>query len=261
MRVTTVIPTLLATAVIAAPTRAAEEPNERGRRGFEVMLRPAYGAAGAKSPVVYRRPPLLAGADPDLGEIFAGTAEPYGGGFNGELSLGYRFLPLASAGLYGGLRSSSAEEPQDGTRDLSRSAWGAGFYGRFYLPMIHEALDPYVQLGIGYAQDTQSFTRPVTALTPGGPVTLDADWEITHHGVVIPLAIGVHYRVLPILSVGPSFRYDIVLPAGGCLKGSASFGTASDTDKYCTDEEDDRRIVEAEGYGVWSAGLDVKLTL
>jgi hypothetical protein len=127
--------------------------------------------------------------------------------------------------------------------------------------MLHEKLDPYLQLGVGYMQDTQTFTRPVTALTPGGPVQLDADWEITHHGVVIPLAVGVGYRVLPILSVGPSFRYDIVLAAGGCLKGTASLGSVSDTDKYCTDEEDNRRVTEAKGYGVWSAGLDIKLTL
>jgi hypothetical protein len=210
--------------------------------------------------VVFRRAPLLMG-DPDLGQIFREEADPYGGGFVGELSVGYRFLPLASAGLYGQLRSSSAEEPNDGTEDLSRSAWGAGFYGRFYLPMLHELIDPYAQIGIGYVQDTQSFSRPTVALTPAGPVTLNADWEITHHGVVIPLGVGVGFRPLPMLSVGPSFRYDLVLPAGGCFQGTASLGAISDTSKYCTDEDDSQRITEAKSYGVWSLGLDLKLTL
>ncbi len=247
---------LAASMGISTAALAQDDASDEGRRGLELMVRPGYGSAGGKSPVVYRRPPALGGADLDVGDIFREQAEPYGGGFVGEVSVGYRFLPLASAGLYGQLRSSSADEPDDGTEDLSRSAWGAGLYGRFYLPMLHPLLDPYAQIGIGYIQDRQSFTRPIN-----GAGSLKADWEITHHGVVIPLGIGVGFRVLPMLTVGPSFRYDIVIPAGGCLKGTASLGAVSDSNKYCTDESDNRRVTEAKGYGVWSAGLDLKLTL
>jgi hypothetical protein len=251
----------IAAGVWLTPASAdAQEPDEKGRRGFELMLRPGYGSAGSKSPVRYRRAPiydLFAAPDPDMGKIFRQESEPYGGGFVGEVSAGYRFLPLASAGLYGQMRSSSADGPDDSTEDLSRSAWGAGFYGRFYLAMLHESLDPYVQIGIGYAQDTQQFKR--TVMSTVGP--LSADWEIKHHGVVLPLGIGIGYRVIPMLSIGPSFRYDVVLAAGGCLKASASLGGISDSNSFCTDKEDDQRITEAEGYGVWSVGLDLKLTL
>jgi hypothetical protein len=234
----------------------AQQRDEKGQRGFELMLRPGYGSAGSKSPVQYRRAPvydMVGEPDPDLGRIYRGEAEPYGGGFVGEISAGYRFLPLASAGLYGQLRSASADAPDDATTDLSRSGWGAGFYGRFYLPMLHASLDPYVQIGIGYAQDKQKLTRPFQAYP--------FDWEITHHGVVLPLGVGVLYRVLPMLSIGPSFRYDLVFAAGGCLKGKVSVGGLSDSASYCTDKEDISRITEAEGYGVWSLGLDLKLTL
>jgi hypothetical protein len=251
---------IAASLLVAASAADATEADERGRRGFEAMLRPAYGSAGGGSPVVYRRPPAydqFGLADDDLGRVFRGETEPYGGGFAGELSAGYRFLPLASAGLYGQLRSSSADAVDDGTKDLSRSAWGAGFYGRFYLSMLHESLDPYLQIGVGYAQDTQKFKRAVA--TNVGP--LEADWEIKHHGVVLPLGLGIGYRVIPMLGIGPSFRYDLVFPAGGCLKASASFGGISDSNSFCTDKEDFTRITEAEAYGVWSVGLDLKLTL
>src|SRR5687768_414272 len=70
--------------------------SERGLRGFELMLRPAWGSGGSKSPVVYERAPLA--YHPDPGTVYDGSASPYGGGFAGQLSAGYRFLPVLSIG-------------------------------------------------------------------------------------------------------------------------------------------------------------------
>jgi hypothetical protein len=43
---------------------------------------------------------------------------------------------------------------------------------------------------------------------------------LTHHGVGIPLGLGIDYRVLPFLAVGPSFQYEIVVPVAGCMTTS-----------------------------------------
>ncbi|MEZ4220459.1 MAG: outer membrane beta-barrel protein [Polyangiaceae bacterium] len=230
---------------------AAQSDDDRGRHGFELMLRPGYGSAGGKSPLLYDPKPLVAFQNPPgPGEVFTGDAAPYGGGFAGDLSVGYRFLPLMSAGLYAEYRASSSSSVNDGTTDLSRTGWGSGAYVRGYLPMLHPKLDPYVSVGVGYMQDAQSYRRA------------NLDWELTHHGVAVPLMAGVDYRILPNLALGPSFRYVVVSGAGGCMKLSATIaGLGSASNKQCTDADEFRRIVKAESYGVWSAGLDLRLTL
>ena len=240
----------MASAISQNASAADPEPGAE-RRGFELMLRPAYGSAGSKSPVLYDPKPLVAFQNPPgPGDVFTGNASPYGGGFAGDFSAGYRFLPFMSLGVYAEMRSSSASEPEDGTTDLSRSAWGTGLYLRGYLPMLHEQFDPYIGIGVGYLQDTQSYKRA------------GMDWELKHHGVAVPLSVGVDYRLLPMLAVGPSFRYTVVNGAGGCMKLSANagaLGTASNS--QCADADEFRRIVKLETYGAWNVGLDIRLTL
>lgn len=246
-----------ATAAAADPAKAEPEapaPDAaapKGQRGLELMLRPGYGAAGDVSPVQYDPKPLVVFANPPgTGDVYAGTAKPYGGGFAGDVSVGYRFLPFMSAGIYAELRSSSAESVNDGTSDLSRSGWGSGMYVRGYFPMVHPSLDPWVSVGVGYAQDTQTYKRA------------GIDWELKHHGVAVPLGLGIDYRVAPMFAIGPSFRYAFVSGAGGCLKLSTTVsGLGSASNKQCTDADEFRRITKAESYGAWSVGLDLRLTL
>ena len=230
---------------------AGDNPFQGERKGFEIMLRPGYGSAGDKSPVRYKRAPLLINNDP--GQIYNGEATPYGGGFAGDLSLGYRFISYVSVGLYGEYRTSSASDVNDGTSDPARSAWGAGLYVRGYLPMIHERFDPWLQLGIGYAQDSQTYKRPV-----GGR---SVDWSLKHHGVVVPLALGADFRVLPMLAIGPSFRYAIVSGAGACWKVEASTALGTVDNSQCSDAAEAKRVTHSESYGAWSLGLDLRLTL
>jgi hypothetical protein len=217
--------------------------------GFELMARPAYGSAGGKSPVVYQPTSTAMLVPGQAGDIFSGTAAPYGGGFIGDVYAGYRFLPILSAGLTAGLRSSSASAPSDGTTDLTRSAWRAGFYARAYLPLI-PSLDPWVSIGIGYMGDSQTYQRPL-----GG---VNATYKLTHNGIEVPLGVGVDYNLLPLLAVGPSFEYAVVSGAGGCFKPSAP-GFVSNS--FCTDADASKKIIAAKSYGVWSLGLDVRLTL
>ncbi len=239
-------PTAAPAAEPAAGASAAGASDDR--RGFELMLRPGYGSAGDSSPILFSRT-----TPSGVGDIYDGTAKPYGGGFAGDVSTGYRFLQFMSAGIYAEMRSSSADKVNDGTTDLSRSAWGAGMYVRGYLPTLHEKFDPWLSLGVGYVQDKQTYKRPYQGQ--------NIDWTLRHHGVAVPIGIGVDYRVAPIFAIGPSFRYAIVNQAGGCLEASQNTSVGAVGNKQCTDAKELQRITKAEGYGAWSIGLDLRLTL
>ena len=210
-------------------------------KGFEIMLRPAYGSAGSKSPITKEAGSAF---DPrtDPGKVFNGDASPYGGGFVGELSAGYRFLPFLSAGVAAGIRSSSASSVDDGTSDLKRSAFTAGPYVRAYFFMV-PVVEPWISIGVAYMSDEQTYKRSAI------------DWSLQHHGVAVPITIGVDYPVIDMLSIGPSFQYTTVAQAGGCLKGSAGGTSVSE----CTDAK--VKIPKTDNYSVWSIGLNLRLTL
>ncbi len=256
------LPILFSTRTSRAQAPGAESPSvedgkldQRGLTGFEAMLRPGFGSAGSKSPVAYEQAPLV--LHPDPGQIYDGSSAPYGAGLSGELSLGYRFIPNLSAGVYGEMRSSSTSSVNDGTESLSRSGWGTGVYVRAYLPSLHAKLDPYVQVGVGYMKDKQQYQRGIMTTLGSMP----GDWSLEHHGVAVPLAIGIDYRLLPILAVGPSFRYAQVFGVGACLRESVDTQFGAVSSKQCTDADTNQRITKAESYAVWSAGLDMRLTL
>lgn len=229
-------------------------PSAFAKTGFELMLRPGYGSAGSSSPVVYQ--PAGVVTFPNPGSIYSGKASPYGGGFVGDAFVGYRMLPILSAGVFGDYHTSSATAPNDGTTNLSRSGWGLGFYARGYVPFFGK-FEPWASIGVGYMHDSQSYKRAV--LTTAGP--MPGDWSLTHHGVAIPLGIGVDYDVTPFFAVGPSFQYTVVAPAGACLKESISTSLGAGSSSYCTDQSDLQRITSAKGYGIWSIALDLRLTL
>jgi hypothetical protein len=252
--------TLLVPAIALAGEPGAEQPKSEnptaGLKGFELMLRPSFGGAPSDSPVKYA---------PSNGVKFAGDpgalmqgASPWGYGFVGQASVGYRFVPFLSAGLRGGFRSASGSNLNDGSTGLSRSGWDAGAYVRFYPAVFSESvskyLDPWVSAGVSYQRDTQSFKKGI-ATSNGGNV--QADWALDHHAVSIPLGIGVDYRVAKFFSVGPSFEAAINNPIAGCLSASAA-GFAGST--YCSNTEPGKNFVKADTYIAWNAGLDAKVT-
>jgi opacity protein-like surface antigen len=249
---------LLVSLVVLSGSASADDADASdGLTGLELMVRPAVGSGGATSPVrVDAGPDVSLSVDPGL--LLAGAA-PYGVGFVGQAFLGYRFHPVISLGLRGGLRRSAAEEPADGSADLQRSSWDAGFYLRGYALALHDRLrrhlDPWVSAGIGYMRDMQRFERPV-ATSGGGSVA--ADWTLDHHAIAVPLALGVDYRVLSMLSLGPSFEYMLAFGKAACVEVGAS---GYESREYCTTSSPGEQFLEARGYGVWSIGLDVRLTL
>ena len=239
----------LAFALVTSSARADD-----GDKGFEIMLRPAYGSAGTGSPVVFE-PPSNVVVKGDPGKIWGGTASPYGGGFIGQAFLGYRAMKYLSVGLSVGYRKSSASSVDDGSTNLSRSAWSVGPYLRGYVPLI-PVIDPWVSIGLSYMHDTQSYTRDVDVqFSNGATGKLPGDWTLEHHGVAVPLGVGFDYKILPMLAIGPSFEYAVVASAGGCAKVAVQGVSQS----QCTDANP--KLTTAKSYGVWSLGLDVRLTL
>jgi len=167
--------------------------------------------------------------------------------------LGLRAGSYVSVGLDGGTRSQSAESTDPAYSDLSRSAWFVGPYVRGYIPMV-PIVDPWIGLGVQYMADTQKYKGPVA--TTGG--TMTADWTLEHHGVAVPIRIGVDYTIAKMFSIGPSFEYALVFPAGGCAKvNAANLASMS----LCADENENKRVTKANGYGVWSLGLSLRLTV
>lgn len=249
------------TALLPAEARAQETTErttgEEHLRGLEIMLRPTFGSASGDSPVqLAANPKVRVAGDP--GAVLTG-ASPYGAGFVGQAFLGYRFHPLVSGGLRAGMRSASASTPSDGSTNLSRSSWDAGFYVRGY-PLalsdsVRKYVDPWIVVGVEYMRDTQTFQRP-TPTTRGS--TIDADWSLDHHAVAVPIGIGIDYRVHPMISVGPSFEFAIAVPVAGCATQSAP---GFSTNGYCSNEDPGKGTIEAKTYAVWSAGLDLKVTL
>ncbi len=233
--------------------------DESHLRGFEVMIRPSYGGAYSDSPVRYESSPLVK-VYADLGSLLKGTESPYGSGFVGQAFIGQRFHPLVGGGLRGGFRTVSAPSTlADGSTDLERSAWDAGFYARIYpvalFPKIRKHIDPWIGLSVEYMRDMQWLRR--TVATSAG-TTVNADFMYDHHAVAVPIGLGVDYRVHPMISIGPSFEYSIVSAIDACVRETAA---GYKTIKYCTNESPGSEIIRANSYGVWSIGIDLRFTL
>lgn len=227
-----------------------------GLKGLELMLRPSFGGAPADSPVKFA-PSNGVQFQGDPGALMKG-ASPWGQGFVGQASVGYRFIPLLSAGLRAGLRSASGSNLDDGSTKLSRSGFDGGLYLRLYpavfAPSVSKYIDPWISAGVGYQNDQQSFQKAI-GTSNGGSV--QADVSLDHHAVSIPIAIGIDYRVTKFLSLGPSFELAYNAPIAGCVTTSAS-GFAGST--YCSNAEPGKNFVKAEAYAIWNAGLDAKVT-
>lgn len=246
--------TLMACAVgssYATVAKADENAHAEHLTGLEFMLRPSFGGAPSDSPVQYEPSARFQIQDP--GAILQ-KATPYGPGFVGQAFLGYRFHPIFSAGLRGGFRTAATEAPNDGSSELSRSSWDAGFYARVYpfalTEPVRKYLDPWASVGVEYMRDVQTFKRPVG--------TIAADWTLDHHAVAVPLGVGVDVRVLPMLSIGPSFEYAIASGVAACADvGAPGFVGNS----FCSNKDPGKQVIKANTYGVWTLGLDLKVTL
>ena len=235
----------LAVAALAVAPHARAENDD----GLEVMVRPAIDGAGSGSPVRFAPDPSVRVVGADPGKIYEGTASPYGAGFVGDVWVGYRVSRFVSLGVEGGMRSPSASAVDDGTTNLTRFAWSVGPYARAYAKALL-GFEPWLSVGAQYMHDAQSYDRRVGAVP--------AAWSLVHHGVALPIGVGLDNRFLDVLGVGPSFMYTPVVAAGGCATITPTVpGYVGN--EYCTGGQ--MKVTEANAYGAWSVGLDVRATL
>jgi len=236
-----------------APTRAFAVV------GLEVSLRPGLGSAGSDSPVLYK-PTGLAKMQPEsVGSIWAGTAKPYGVGITLDAAVGYRFSHFASVGIAGGWRQSGVDDKaaSDQLTNVGRSALQIGLYGRGYLPTLLPNLDPWFSVGVAYLYDKQTYDQSIDVSGLGKvPFTI----SLQHHGLGIPIGVGLDFKVLRFLALGASVQYEIVPGVAACMETSPHNPNMLGVSE-CSTADSKVRVTSAETYGTWSAGLDVRLSL
>lgn len=236
-----------------APPEEATAPSDAHLRSLELALRPTIGGAGAGSPL-HTGPGVRTDGVPSL---LTGGSAPYGTAFGVDASLGFRFHPLISGGLRGGIASIAAASGPDAT-NLSRVRQTAGLYARLYPLALAEPLrahfDPWIGVGAMYVHDAQSFGS--TAKTNVG-TTVNAAWQIDHHAIGIPVGVGLDYRLTKALSVGPSFEMVFLSPVAGCARQSAS---GFQDNRMCTDNDTTTKALVADAPLSWNVGLDLRVT-
>lgn len=111
------------------------------------------------------------------------------------------------------------------------------------------------ELGLRPAYGSAGGGSPVTY--DPAPLALHPDPGGVYSGDATPYGAGfagealVGYRFAPFASAG----------ASGCLKERVSTALGDVSASSCTDASDAQRVTQADSYGVWSAGLDLRLTL
>jgi opacity protein-like surface antigen len=255
---TLALPCLASASEPAPPAEKAAAPDADDSAAhltaLELMVRPTLGGAGGSS---------LVHIDPSVpgstSKVFNGTASPYGASFGVGAEIGFRFHPVIAAGLRADFSKVSATAPSDGTTDLSRSRQSAGLYLRAYplalTPSVRKHIDPWVSTGAVYMRDAQSYNLPAATSTGGA---VDSSVKLTHHGVGIPIALGVDYRVTRAISIGPSFEYTFLVPIAGCASQTAA---GYQGNEICSGGNSaSSKAVIADATGAWTAGLDLRFT-
>jgi hypothetical protein len=250
---------------VSASRGRGEEPQpsawERlGQRGIEVQVRGGVVLPDSSSPVLAPSlyPSSITG-DP-TGDILAGRESPYGPDpFGITLALGYRFFPWLSAGAVFSYAKFMAKDGtdtgdyKDGTSRLERQLWSLGAYGRYYLASLHPRLHPWVELGFAYSQDNASYIHASTQTTSGTPEA--QQYLLEEEGLMVPLTVGLDWRVAPAISFGPSIGYARVVPLSGCVTDNVdSLSAVRGISNQCSSP------VSAHGYGVFFGGIFAKVT-
>jgi hypothetical protein len=245
-----------------APQPPASAWDRLGMHGFEVSVRGGFMLPDSSSPV--QAPNLYNGStvsgDP-VGDILRGRENPYGLEPLGiVITAGYRFFPWLSVGAFftyasfDSLDGTDTGDYVDSTSQLQRQLWTLGAYGRYYFTQFHRRLQPWVELGIGYSDDNASYVRGATQATNGQPET--AAYYLEEKGIVTRLTAGLDWRLAPVFAVGPWASYERIIPLSGCVEVDVDAESpVPGIPNTCSSP------VQANGYGVVSGGIFVKLTI
>jgi hypothetical protein len=235
-----------------------------GLRGFEVQVRAGVMLPNSASPV--KAPTLYPSITGDAtGDILEGKESPYGPDpIAVTATVGYRFFPWLSAGLsfsyatfFVNDGTDSGDYP-DTTSQLERQYWSLAAYGRYYFVTLHNRLHPWVELGLGYSDDNASYDRAAiqTTSTMGSPGPELQQYILEEQGLVGSLTAGLDVRLATFLSLGPSLGYSRVVPLRACVTVNVDSMSPVPGMNTCSSPP-----VSANGYGLFSGGVYVKVTV
>jgi hypothetical protein len=248
-----------------------------GLRGFEIeaggTIQSGGGSSPVQAPTLWGKAGDPAGALSPRGAILdpggAGSIgqgfSPYAFAFPGlSLRVGYRLHPNVSVGAFFSLAeyyvTNGAEngDAPDGTGRLSRQQVTFGVYGRYYVTQLSRRIQPWGSIGLGISSDVASYSRIVGATTAGpvGGQPETGDYTLRQLGLVVPLAVGVDFRMAPIFSLGPMLGYAHVFPLQGCLEVVLDQYSPVPATNTCNAPP-----VENHGYDNLFAGIYAKVTI
>jgi hypothetical protein len=235
--------------------------------GLEVSIGGGFQSGGGNSPV--QAPSLYAGApdnpagtllNPAGGNALGQGFTPYSfDPFNIEARLGYRFHPNWSLGGFFSYANyfvndgADSGDAPDFTSQLEREQLSVGVYGRYYLTKFNRRLQPWVELGVGFNFDAASYTRPIGLAMNAQPET--GNYNLSQYGIIVPLKVGLDWRLAPAFSVGPMIGYSRVFPLVGCVEIDVDQFSSVPGTNTCSSPP-----VSNSGYSDFFGGVFVKLT-
>jgi hypothetical protein len=244
--------------------RRAPEPQPSawdrvGLRGIEVEVRGGLALPESKSPVL--APNLYGTNTLATGDIASGKESPYGPDpIAVGIAAGYRLFPWLSVGAFFSYATFNLKDGTDtgsyvdGTSNLERQLWTLGAYGRYYLTWLSPRLQPWIELGAGYSQDNANYVLLATLGRQGNPEA--QNFLLEEEGLIVPLTVGLDWRLAPAFSVGPTVGYSRVFPLSGCASVTVDATSAvPGINNECS------APVSGHGYGVFFAGLFAKVTI
>lgn len=251
--------------------RAPEPPksawDRSGLIGFEVSVGGGIQSGGGNSPI--QAPTLYSGVvdnpagtllNPAGGNALGQGFTPYSfDPFNFEARLGYRFHPNWSVGGFFSYANylindgADSGDAPDFTSQLEREQLSIGVYGRYYVTQYSRRLQPWVELGIGFNYDAASYTRPIGQATNGQAET--GNFNIAQYGIIVPVKVGLDWRLAPAFAVGPWIGYSRVFPVSGCVEVDVDQYSQVPGTNTCSSPP-----VSNSGYNDFFGGIFVKLT-
>lgn len=216
--------------------------------GTEFLFRTGYGVT--TQPAIVRLEPAPGS---DLRSLFSANDPPSSGGLATSVGLGYRFVEALSIGLGGSFtRLVASAALGDGVSVLGQLALSIAPYARYYVSFAN-VFEAWASLSIGYRRDIQTYERLTTNNATGR--TANGKWTQEHHGIAVPIAVGIDYHPFRWLFIGPSLQYLGVFAFKGCLKAQVE----STTREWCTN--DSPSVLKAYSFHVLSLGLSLRIAL
>jgi opacity protein-like surface antigen len=265
-------PTTLAARAAPPPATAWDA---FGMRGIELELGGGIQTGGGNSPVQAATLwPTTSGSNgfPRGTLLDPTTASAIGQGFTPytfdpfaiSARVGYRLRHDLSVGVFFSfaqylvLDGADTGDAPDSTSQLQRQQVTVGAYARYYFVHFHRRFQPWVSAGVGFNYDVAAYTRPIGSASGAiGAQPETGNYLLQQEGVVVPLAIGLDWRLAPVFSIGPTVGFSHVFALKGCVEVDEDQYQQAQTPAQNTCQSPP---VQSFGYENFYAGIYAKVT-